>query len=266
MKHQPTPQFFLSMESDCPYIEGNRERKIFTSLTKDHPQKTQNTLSHLGFRRSQNIIYRPACSSCSACVSARIPVKAFTPSRQQKRVVAKNRHIVREVRQTLATDEQYELFLRYVQTRHRNGGMSDMSIEEFAAMIEQTLVSARVIEYRLFENNRPGQLIAACLTDIIEDGISMVYSFYDPDFAHLSLGTYMILDHIELCKNAHLDFVYLGYWVKNAPSMKYKANFAPFELFLNSQWTHFENPNLAEPELITAPKILHSVHKKMIDM
>lgn len=265
MRHQTPPQFFLSMESDCPYIKGNRERKIFTTLTKNNPQRMQNDLSHIGFRRSQNIVYRPACANCSGCISARVPAHEYKLRSSQKRIISKNKHVAREVRQCNATDEQYEVFQRYVSMRHDEGGMSDMTIEEFQAMMEEPLVSARIVEYRLLENGRPTRLIAACLTDVISDGVSMVYSFFDPDFQHLSLGTYMILDHIELCAKAHLDYVYLGYWIKDAPNMRYKANFAPLDLFVNGKWTRFDDPNTAEPNHIEAQSILLSAHRKLAD-
>ncbi len=265
MRHQSPPQFFLSMESDCPYIKGNRERKLFTTLTRNKPQRTQNDLSHIGFRRSQNIIYRPACANCSACISARVPADDYKLRTSQKRIKSKNKNITREVRQCHATDEQYEVFQRYVSMRHEDGGMSDMSIEEFQAMMEEPLVSARIVEYRLMENGRPGPLIAACLTDVVSDGISMVYSFFDPDFDHLSLGTYMILDHIDLCKKTHLDFVYLGYWIKDAPNMRYKANFAPLDLFVNGKWSRFAEPSEAKPNHIEAQSILLAAHRKLAD-
>lgn len=263
MQHQSPPQFFLSMESDCPYIKGNRERKLFTTLTKDNPQHTQNVLSHIGFRRSQNIIYRPACANCSGCVSARVPANEYKMRSSQKRIISKNKHIVREVRQCSPTDEQYDIFQKYVSTRHENGGMSDMTLEEFQAMMEEPLVSARIIEYRQIENGRPGKLIGACLTDVINDGISMVYSFFDPEYDRLSFGTYMILDHIQLCIKAHLDFVYLGYWIKDAPNMKYKANFAPLDLYVDEKWKRYDKPNEAASQHVEAQSILLSAHRKL---
>lgn len=246
----------MSTDSPCPYLEGKQERKLFTSLTTNDAVKTQNALSQQGFRRSQNILYRPVCQDCSACLSARIPVNDFLMSKNQKRLLKKNQQFLSEVRQPKATDEQFEIFERYVKSRHLDGGMSDMTLYDYAAMVDETTVPTRIIEYRRNDSGRPGELVAVSLCDILDDGLSMVYSFFDPDYSHKSLGTYMILDHIGLCRTSHMPYLYLGYWVKNSPNMSYKSRFRPLELYYNGVWRRFHEFNNINAELPNSQKVL----------
>ena len=229
------PQFYVTAPQACPYLDARRERKLFTALQGEHANTLNNTLSKQGFRRSQNVLYRPSCADCSACLSARIRVADFDLSKSQKRTEKRNAFLTREATSPWATEEQYELFRSYLDSRHADGGMADMDIFEFAAMIEETPVKSRVIEYW----DRTGdeeKLIATCLTDVLDDGLSMVYSFYDPDFAKNSLGTYVILDHVRIAQEAGLPYVYLGYWVPGSTKMGYKASFAGVEIFRSGEW------------------------------
>ncbi|NCM97414.1 MAG: arginyltransferase, partial [Rhodobacterales bacterium] len=222
------PQFYVTAPQSCPYLDGRMERKLFTSLQGEHAQILNDTLSKQGFRRSQNVLYRPTCAECSACLSARIRVADFTASRTQKRVARRNSHLRRNATSPWATEAQFALFRRYLDHRHADGGMADMDIFEFSAMIEETPIRSRVIEYtRPADPNETGRpLSAVCLTDVFDDGLSMVYSFYDPDLVAHSLGTYLILDHIEIAREAGLPFVYLGYWVPGSRKMGYKSGFS----------------------------------------
>lgn len=234
-------QFYVTAPQKCPYLDGRRERKLFTALQGEQAETLNNALSKQGFRRSQNVLYRPSCTDCAACLSARIRVADFTPNRGQRRVLRRNRALERVTRSAWATEAQYELFRRYLDARHTDGGMADMDVFEFAAMIEETPVRSRVIEYR--DRNAPaGQLAAVCLTDILDDGLSLVYSFFDPDRAADSLGTHMILDHIDLARDANLPYVYLGYWVPGSPKMGYKARFPATEVYLGGQWQALGDP------------------------
>ena len=208
------------------------ERKLFTSLQGVDAGILNNSLSKQGFRRSQNVLYRPACASCSACLSARIDVAQFQPSRSQKRVLKRNAALRRRRNAAWATEQQYDLFRSYLDARHAEGGMADMDIFEFAAMIEETPVTSRVMEYA--QSN--GDLKAVCLTDIFDDGLSLVYSFFDTSQPQNSIGTYMILDHIEMARDAGLPYVYLGYWVPGSPKMDYKARFKGVEVFRLGHW------------------------------
>ena len=231
------PQFYVTAPQPCPYLEGRMERKLFTALQGENAQKLNDSLSQQGFRRSQNVLYRPSCAECSACLSARIDVSAFAPTKSQKRVVRRNTHIDRRAISPWATEAQYELFRTYLDTRHADGGMADMDVFEFSAMIEETPIRSRVIEY-----TEDDALIAVSLTDVLGDGVSMVYSFFSPDYERNSLGTYLILDHIRIAQEAELPYVYLGYWVPGSQKMGYKANFSGLEVFVGGNWQKVPDP------------------------
>ena len=230
-----SPQFYVTAPQNCPYLADQVERKLFTALYGSNSRRLNNSLSKQGFRRSQNVLYRPSCSNCNACMSARISSMKFEPSKSQKRILLKNEDIIRVVNPPLATDSQYDLFKRYINIRHPNGGMSDMDADDFTAMIEETNVDSKIIEY--YENkNGMRKLISFSLVDILDDGISMVYSVFDPDTKDRSLGSYMIIDHNKLALELSLNFVYLGYWVKGSSKMDYKKRFSPLEVFTDDKW------------------------------
>lgn len=232
-----TTQLFLTAAMPCPYLPDRMERKLFTHLSGRRAQMLHQLLSDNGFRRSQNLIYRPACEGCNACQSVRIVAGEFATNKRFRRVLRDNADIGISVQPTIATAEQYELFKRYLDARHAGGGMTQMSYQDYEYMVEDTPVQSVLVEYRLRE--LPGQpLVAVALTDVLPDGLSMVYSFYDPELCHRSLGTFLILDHIAQVKSAELDYVYLGYWVKGSPKMAYKADYRPLEVQRGSLgWT-----------------------------
>jgi len=235
MRHtlQIAPQFYVTAPQDCPYLDGRKERKLFTALQGEVAEKLNNTLSKQGFRRSQNVLYRPSCAECIACMSARIEVSKFTPSKSQKRIDKRNRFLSRRTSSPWATEDQYELFRKYLESRHATGGMADMDVFEFANMIEETPIRTRVVEY--FDPTSR-DLIAVCLTDVLDDGVSMVYSFFDPDLSANSLGTYIILDHVRIARENGLPYVYLGYWVPGSQKMGYKSRFTGLEVYRNDAW------------------------------
>ncbi|MEP2781340.1 MAG: arginyltransferase [Pseudoruegeria sp.] len=238
------PQFYVTAPQPCPYLEDRMERKLFTALQGDYAETLNNSLSKQGFRRSQNVLYRPSCADCAACLSARIRVADFKPSRSQRRTLKRNQDLTRLANSPWATEDQYALFRRYLDTRHADGGMADMDIFEFAAMIEETPVRSRVVEYRDMNNDLAG----VCLTDVLDDGLSMVYSFYDPDSPNRSFGTQIILDHITLARTAGLPYIYLGYWVVGSPKMGYKANFSALEVFRQGRWQNMHDPKEFESD------------------
>lgn len=222
-------QLFLTAAMPCPYLPGRQERKLFTHLTGRRAAGLHHLLSDNGFRRSQNLIYRPACDGCNACQSVRIVASEFEPSERYRRVLRINRDIAVEVRPPRATAEQYALFKRYLEARHAGGGMTQMSFVDYEYMVEDTPVQTVVVEYRL--NDHPQRpLVALALTDVMPDGLSMVYSFFAPDMKRRGLGNLLILDHISQVRLAGLDYVYLGYWVKDSPKMAYKGRFQPLEV------------------------------------
>ncbi|KFI34104.1 arginyl-tRNA--protein transferase [Haematobacter missouriensis] len=238
------PQFYVTAPQPCPYLDGRMERKLFTALQGDQAERLNDALSKQGFRRSQNVLYRPSCTECSACYSARIRVADFTPSKSQKRALRRNADLRREATSPWATEEQFALFRRYLDSRHSDGGMADMDVLEFAAMIEETPIRSRLVEYSA--DPEPGErrrrLTAVCLTDILDDGVSMVYSFYEPTRISDSLGTFVILDHVEIAREAGLPYVYLGYWVPGSRKMGYKANFDALEVYIGGRWQPIGNP------------------------
>ncbi len=233
------PQFYVTAPQPCPYLPGRMERKLFTALQGEGAQKLNDGLSKQGFRRSQNVLYRPSCADCAACLSARIDVSAFAPSRTQRRVTRRNAALARRMTAPWATEEQYALFRRYLESRHAGGGMADMDSFEFAAMIEETPVRTRVIEYT---DPETGALVATALTDILDDGVSMVYSFFEPDMPKASLGTFLILDHVAIAREAGLPYVYLGYWVPGSDKMGYKAAFSGLEANVGGRWERVRDP------------------------
>lgn len=241
-----TPQFYLTAPSPCPYLPGREERKVFTHLVGDRAAALNDVLTQGGFRRSQSIAYRPACEGCKACVSVRICVADFKESRSLRRVQAANADIVGQVKPPTPTSEQYSLFRTYVTSRHGTGGMADMSVLDYAMMVEDTHVHTRLVEYRkrgpdsrILERGT-GDLMAVALTDILSDGLSMVYSFYNPLAQHRSLGTYLILDHVMRARQMGLPYVYLGYWVQGSRKMDYKRRFLPQERLSPQGWERVE--------------------------
>jgi len=215
------------------------ERKLFTALQGENAERLNNSLSAQGFRRSQNVLYRPSCADCAACLSARIDVSRFQPSKSQRRTLKRNAGLSRRATSPWATEDQYELFRRYLDSRHADGGMADMDVFEFAAMVEETPIRSRVIEYT---DDETGELTGVCLTDVLGEGVSMVYSFYTPDRPSDGLGNYIILDHIEIARSAGLPYVYLGYWVPGSQKMGYKAKFSGLEVFMGGEWQQMRDP------------------------
>lgn len=225
----------------CPYLPGQVERKVFANLPFSDGADVNDQLTGAGFRRSQNIAYRPACEGCDACVSVRLPVAEFVFSRSQRKVLNRNADLSGALVEAEATVEQFDLLRRYLTARHPGGGMSDMTWQDYVAMVEDTAVRTHLIEYRLPSGDRgPGELVGVCLTDLLSDGLSMVYSFYDPALERRSLGVFAVLDHIRQASAAALPHVYLGYWVQGSPKMDYKARFRPMEMLRPLGWTRVE--------------------------
>ncbi|MEZ5804782.1 MAG: arginyltransferase [Rhizobiaceae bacterium] len=247
MTHHSTqsPQFFLTAPSPCPYVEGQFERKVFTHLVGDKAPEMNDLLTQGGFRRSQNIAYRPACESCRACVSVRILAQEFEIGKSMRRVLQRNSDLIGVMHDAEPSTEQYSLFRRYLDARHKRGGMSDMTVLDYAMMVEDSHVDTKVIEYRrrgpdtFITGRGTGELIAVALTDRMSDGLSMVYSYYDPEMEDRSLGTFMILDHIQRAVAAGLPHVYLGYWVNGSRKMNYKVRFQPQEHLGSKGWARF---------------------------
>jgi leucyl-tRNA---protein transferase len=231
------PEFYVTTAQVCPYLEGRLERKLFTHLTHDKPPGDIDDLLRGGFRRSQSIAYMPYCEACNACISTRVPVALFDWKRSFRRVNDRNADLVATRHPAKPTAEQFALFRRYIDHRHADGGMADMSIPDFAVMLEDGLPGTFITEYRVpAVDGAQGRLVAVALCDEVSDGISMVYSFYDCGEPDRSFGTYMILEHITHALNSGLPYLYLGYWVKGSPKMDYKRRFQPQEQLGADGW------------------------------
>ncbi|WP_137132942.1 arginyltransferase [Rhizobium sp. FY34] len=248
----PSPQFYLTAPAACPYLPGELERKVFTHLVGARAAEMNDLLTQGGFRRSQNIAYRPACETCRACVSVRILVNEFEIGRNMRRVLSGNSDLVGTMMPPQPSTEQFSLFRRYLDDRHQRGGMSDMSALDYAIMVEDTHVNTRLIEYRKrvpgagLGDQPQGELVGVALSDMMSDGLSMVYSFFNPEEEHRSLGTYMILDHIKRTRQLGLPHVYLGYWVKGSAKMHYKTRFQPQEHLMPAGWERFRLDDSAQ--------------------
>ncbi len=239
------PQFYLTVPAPCPYLKGHLERKVFTQLQGSLAIPLNDALTHAGFRRSQNIAYKPACESCEACISVRIVVDEFQSSRSLRKITRQNRDIEARVIPPLITEEQFSILRGYLDERHTGGGMSDMTVLDYAAMVEDSAVNTFLIEYRQMPAGveesaaldfAEKELIAVALTDRLGDGLSMVYSFFDSSQADRSLGTFMVLDHVERSLQEDLSYVYLGYWVAGCSKMDYKTRFKPIEALCAQGW------------------------------
>ena len=229
-------RFFLTAPSPCPYLPGRDERKVFAHLPLSEGASVNDALTQVGFRRSQNIAYRPACEACEACVSARIPAKDYPFSRSEKRVLERGSDLVRYLVEAEATLEQFDLLRRYLNARHAEGGMADMTWHDYVAMVDDTAVRTHLIEYRTAAVDGPGELVACALVDVLSDGLSLVYSFYEPSLRRRSPGSFIILDHVVQAEAADLPYVYLGYWVQGSDKMDYKARFSPLEVLKPRGW------------------------------
>ncbi len=232
------PRFFVTAPAPCPYLPGRTERKVFAELKGTDVAGMNEALGSIGFRRSQNVVYRPSCDFCQACISLRVLATRFKPSASQRRLLRRHQDLEVHACEPWATDEQWELLRRYIGDRHPQGGMAGMDGHDYADMVEQSPVDTVVVEYREpSEGGRPGRLVGACLTDKQSDGLSMIYSFYETgDGARDGLGSYIILDHIMRAGLAGLPHVYLGYWIEQCERMAYKTRFQPSELLIGGQW------------------------------
>lgn len=225
-------KLFQTHSHDCSYLPDLQARTVFVDPETKLTKTSQTRLAALGFRRSGDFVYRPNCKDCSACVPVRIPVNLFKASRGQRRILNRNRSLTVEICSATSNDERYDLYARYISTRHKDGDMYPPSPEQFADFLTNTEADSRFIEYR-----DEGKLVAIAATDLLDNAYSAVYSFFDPDNQRASYGVYTILSQIEQAKQAGLDYLYLGYWIKACQKMNYKVDYRPIELFVNDQWT-----------------------------
>ncbi len=232
----PSRFFFSTPPAPCPYLSGKMEKKIVTLLAGKDPDNLHNTLSLAGFRRSQDLAYRPACDDCNACIPIRVSAGKFELSKSFRRILKANHDLKARVMPAAAEPEHFDLFHRYLRARHSEGGMSDMSFGDYQAMVEDSPVQTQLTEFRA-DN---GHLLAVCLTDQMDDGLSLVYSYFEPNLNKRSLGSYLVLWHILQAQKIGLPHVYLGYWIAESPKMSYKTRFKPAEILSKDGWQPFE--------------------------
>ncbi len=225
------PIFFMTKETQCPYLENKSEKRLVTNLNNNPFLFDELSLS--GFRRIENWMYRPSCSHCNECKSYRVNLNQFSLTKSLKRVKKNNSEISTSLKKNLASEEYFDLFSTYQQKRHTGGSMSNMTFEDFKSMIESSPIKTQICEFR----NKEKKLIGLMLFDYQKDGLSAVYSFYDIKFEKSGFGNFMILELIEIAKKLTLDYVYLGFYIKNAPRMNYKLKFKEGELYLDGRWT-----------------------------
>src|SRR5215469_3638108 len=214
-------QFFATPPMACPYLAGQAERKLIVELADAGAAIFYDDLSRAGFRRSHRFAYRPACRGCASCVPVRIAVDRFRHTRSSRRIRNTNSDISGRLIAARATPEQFRLFSAYQRSRHRDSDMASMIYSDYRGMLEDTPVRSAILELR----DRSGSLVAASLIDLLDDGVSAVYSFYDPQQPKRSLGTWSILWLVEQCRRQGQPYVYLGYWIADSPKMAYKARF-----------------------------------------
>lgn len=225
----------LSMRSDCPYIAGRTEQRVAVDINES--PESHDELARAGFRRVENWVYKPACPGCNECLPWRVDCQKLRLSRNLQRILRANQDLVRERYPIRPTAEHYNLFQRYIKTRHGDGQMASMSRDEFVSMIENSPIETLLMNYR----DSTGALVGTVLTDVQEDGLSAVYSFFDPAETARSLGTYMVLDLAQCAVELGFQWLYLGYYVEGSGKMMYKARFRPAEVFISGAWHPFKD-------------------------
>lgn len=243
---EPPRFLFRTPPMPCPYLPGRIERHVFAEVAGPDAIENYEALARAGFRRSHRVAYRPSCAGCSACVPVRVVADGFQPNRSQRRVARANADLQAVVEAPAATAEQFRLFARYQRSRHGDGEMARMGFDDYRAMIEDTSVGTSVVEFRAPDDRSPlddlmgGKLMGACLFDRLGDGLSAVYSFFEPEAADRGLGTFAVLWLIEQALRERRRFVYLGYWIADSRKMAYKQRFRPLECLTDGQWRQIE--------------------------
>jgi leucyl-tRNA---protein transferase len=231
----PSRQFFATSPVACPYIPGRAERKLIVELGGSGGAAFYDDLSRAGFRRSHHFAYRPTCPGCASCIPVRIVVERFCHTRSTRRVRNTNRDLRSSLVPPRATSEQFRLFSAYQRLRHGDSDMASMRYGDYRGMVEDTPVRTAITEFR----DGSGNLVAASLIDLLDDGVSAVYSFYDPHQPKRGLGIWSVLWLVEECQRRGLPFVYLGYWIADSPKMAYKRRFPALERLDKVGWTAF---------------------------
>lgn len=230
-----TIRFYQDTPHDCSYLDDRQARNIYPDPNKPMTDALYSQLIQHGFRRSGNIAYRPYCLDCNACVAVRINVNAFKASRSQRRCLQRNQTISISHHSASFNAEHFALYQRYLSARHLGGGMDDPTEESYLNFLTSDWGQTSFIEMR-----RDSELIAVAITDHVDDGLSALYTFFEPDMARYSLGTYSILQQIEIAQTQGLSWLYLGYWIKDCQKMQYKQKFSAIEGYIDQRWQSLE--------------------------
>lgn len=237
--------FFASAPHDCGYLTDQSSVTLFADPGAEMDSNSYSTLVDIGFRRSGSYVYRPYCPDCQACIAARIPVKHFAPNRTQRRTWNRNLQsgskIIASIMQPGMREEQFALYRKYISTRHAGGGMDDPSPNRYMEFLTNSWTNTEFVEFRLSD-----QLIAVAVMDVLKHGLSSVYTFFDPQYSHISPGRHALLWQINEARRRNLAYLYLGYWIRDCEKMVYKQEYRPIELYLDGHWCRF-NRNQALP-------------------
>lgn len=236
----PPIAFFHTLAMPCPYVDGRVERRLVADLSSRRGRMSHDVLARAGFRRTQHLCYRPACPSCDRCIPIRVRVGDFDWTRSARRAISRNSDLQTRAVPAKATREHFDLFRRYQSGRHGDGEMALMDLADYADMVERSPIETSLIEHR----DGMGRVVAVMLMDVQDDGLSAVYSFFEPDEASRGLGTFMVLDLVRHCVAVGLPYLYLGYWIPESRKMAYKARFRPTEVLRDGRWVE-----LAEAEI-----------------
>jgi arginyl-tRNA--protein-N-Asp/Glu arginylyltransferase len=227
---------YTTYPHSCSYLDDQEATTLFIDPRQEVDQHLYSSLSTLGFRRSGNHIYRPHCSHCNACIPARIPVSQFEPNRAQRRTVRRNRDLMVERTRDIRDEQAYQLYRRYIELRHYDGDMYPPDREQYESFLNNAWDCTRY--FRFYDHQR---LVAVAVVDVMLDGLSAIYTFFEPGEDQRSLGRYAILWQVEQAREMGLQYLYLGYWIRKCRKMAYKADYQPLELYLNNRWTAGSN-------------------------
>ena len=230
-RRQSHPQFYLTPEHPCSYLPERQARTLFLDPAQTVGPALYSQLSRLGFRRSGSHLYRPHCDSCQACIATRIPVGNFKASRRQRRIRRRNADLAITQEAPQVSDEYYDLYARYIQARHADGDMYPPSRDQYRSFLTGSWSDTSFVSLR-----QDQRLLAVAVTDQLADGLSAIYTFFDPDIPARSLGVYALLIQIDLCRELDLPYLYLGYWVKDCQKMRYKTDYRPLQMLVNDTW------------------------------